>query len=99
MPLDIIEYQRLAADANGREIMAGQEPRVARQQLAVGGSAVASQPFTDTTRFVRLHSDVPCRVEFGATPTADAQSMRLAAGVTEFFGVAPGLRLSVITTT
>ena len=103
MPLDITEYANLALDARGNVIPAGQEPSTTNQQLAIGGTSTPSLDFGGTTRFVRLHTDAACRVEFaknpGTNPTASAASMRLPAGATEFFGVMPGYRLAVITTT
>lgn len=99
MPLDVTEYSTLASDAVGRAIMAGQEPSLRNQSLAVSGVSVQSQPFLDTARLVRLHSDVACRVAVGSNPTAASTSMRIAAGATEYLGVAPGLRIAVISTT
>lgn len=105
MPLYITEYGHLAADEKGNVIPAGLEPCVTIQQLAVGATSVASAPFSAGTRFVRLHTDVNCAVEFrantpGADPTAvAAASQRLPAGATEFFGVRPGYKVAVITST
>lgn len=104
MPLDITEYDSLAIDSRGNPIPVGQEPALAVQQLAVGAGSVASASFNDRTTFVRLHTDVACRVEFRATgpnvdPTAAATSMRLPAGATEFFGVRPRYRVAVIQST
>ncbi len=104
MPLDITEYDSLALDARGNVILVGQEPAIAVQQLVPGGASVASASFSGNTRFVRLHTDVTCRVEFRANgpdtnPTAAATSQRLPAGATEFFGVRPGYRVACITST
>lgn len=96
--LDVTEYSRLSADAQGRIIPVGSEPSRTNQQLAVG-VAVQSAAFGDATYFVRLHSDATCRVLFGANPTADGTSMRLAAGASEYFGVKPGDKLSVVSST
>ena len=95
MPLDISEYDRLSLDQSGRSVLVGVEPARANQQLAIG-VAVQSAAFGDNTRFVRLHADAACRVLFGANPTATGTSMRLAAGATEYFGVRPGEKLSVV---
>lgn len=99
MPLDVTEYPRLAADGPGDTVMAGLEPATAQQQVTVGGASAQSQPFADTTRFVRVHTDVACRIAFGSSPTASATSMRMPANATEFFGVTPGHRIAVIATT
>lgn len=94
--LDICEYTSLAADALGSFVPTGREPAGAFQQVAVGGSSAVSLPFSESTRYVRLHTDVSCRVQFGATPVASASTMRLGAGSTEFFGVVPNQKLAVI---
>jgi len=96
--LDITEYTRLAADASGNTVMAGQEPGTV-QQVAISASNAQSSPLADSTRYVRLHTDTACRIAFGATPTASATTQRMAANSTEFFGVTPGTRIAVIATT
>jgi hypothetical protein len=99
VPLDVTEYSNLASSGRGAVVMAGQEPAVANQQVAIGVASAQSSPFADTTRFVRVHTDVACRIAFGSNPTAAASSMRMPAGGTEFFGVSPNLRVAVISTT
>lgn len=97
--LDICEYQNLARDSQNNVIQSGVEPSLLTQ-LAIGGATTPmTNPTADTTRFVRLHSDIVCRVAFGPTPVAAATSLRLAAGATEFFGVIPGQKIAVITST
>lgn len=97
--LDVTEYSRLSADAQGRIIPVGSEPNRTNQQVAVGGTSAQSSAFGDATYFVRLHSDVVCRVAFGPNPTAAATTARLAAGASEYFGVTPGDKVAVITST
>ncbi len=99
MPLDITEYAELARDAMGAMIAAGKEPAVATTQVAIGAASAQSPAFSAATQFVRLHADAACRIEFGVNPTAAATSRRMAAGQTEYFGVVPGQRVAVITTT
>lgn len=96
MPLVITEYSELAAAASGHRIIAGQEPAAAIQELAIGGASVPSAAFGETTRFVRVHADAPCRILFGAAPVALAASTRIPANGTEYFGVKPGHKLAVI---
>jgi hypothetical protein len=48
---------------------------------------------------VRIHTDATCRIAFGANPTATSGSQRLQAGGTEFFGVRPGTKIAVISST
>lgn len=97
--LDVTEYNELAFAGKGGIVMAGQEPRRINQQLAVGGASVVSAAFDSATRFIRVHTDVPCRIEIGSDPTASGASMRMAASQTEYLGVRPGLKIAVITTT
>lgn len=99
MPLDISEYQTLARDDNGNVILTGAEPSARTQQVAAGGTSTQSQPFGDTTRFVRLHTDTPVRFAVGANPTASAASPRMSGGATEYLGVRPGHRIAIISTT
>jgi len=104
MPLDITEYNSLARDSFGNVIPAGQEPALAVQSLAIAAGSTPSASFSSDTRFVRLHTDAACRVEFRANgpntdPVATASSQRLPAGATEFFGVRPGYRVAVIQST
>jgi hypothetical protein len=94
--LDITEYDNLAYDRLGKVIMVGLEPSQSNIQVAVGSATAQSVALGDKTRFVRLHSDVACRVAFGSNPTASATSMRLGAGSTEYLGVQPGLKIAVI---
>jgi hypothetical protein len=97
--LDVTEYSTLATDAPGVRVMTGQEPSFVNQQLAIGAGSVQSAAFGDTTRFIRVHTDVACRVAVGSNPTASSASMRMNAGGTEFLGVLPGLKIAVIATT
>jgi hypothetical protein len=97
--VDITEYNDLAVAGRGHMIMAGQEPSLRNQQVAVSGSSTQSQALADTTRFIRIHSDVACRIAVGANPTASSTSMRMGAGGTEYLGVLPGLKVAVIATT
>jgi hypothetical protein len=85
--LDITEYEQLALDNKGQPIQTGIEPALVTQSVAVAGGSTQSAALQTSTRFVRLHSDVPCRVKFGDNPTATAADFRLAAGATEYFGV------------
>lgn len=97
MPLVVTEYSELAADAKGQRIVAGQEPSVAVQEVAIGAGSVASaNAFGDATRFVRVHTDANCRIAFAAAPVAVAAGTRMAAGSTEYFGVKPGHKVAAI---
>jgi hypothetical protein len=97
--LDITEYDGLAFDQLGKLIMTGMEPSVLNQQVEISNTSAQSDAMGDTTRFVRLHADVPCRIAVGVDPTASSASMRVGAGGTEYLGVRPGLKIAVIATT
>lgn len=96
MPVVITEYSDLAAARSGHPVIAGQEPALAVQEVAIGGASAQSNAFNTATAFVRVHADAACRVAFGADPTALAGSTRLPANGTEYFGVKPEHKIAVI---
>lgn len=73
-----------------------QEPPVAEYTVAISGSPTASQLFSGNTALLRVHTDAICSVAIGVNPTAATTNKRLAANQTEYFGVAPGQQISVI---
>jgi hypothetical protein len=87
----------------GMGLPIGQEPGVDQTPVAIGAGSLQSAAFATATRFVRIHADAICSIEFGSNPTATANSMRFAAGQTEYFGVknsdATPLKVAVITNT
>jgi|SRR5215831_18549384 len=96
--LFITEYQTAASD-QGRALPLGHGFPVAKQVLGVGGVATQSQPFSKYTHFVRLHADTICSYLVGTAaspPTATTSDARMAANQTEYFGVDPGMLISVI---
>lgn len=97
MPVvDITEYGELASAGRGSTIMAGQEPSIRNQQVAISSTSTQSAALSDVTRFIRVHAEAPCRVSVGDNPTALSTSMRMVAGGTEYLGVTPGLKIAVI---
>lgn len=76
-----------------------QIPELATQNVAIGGSSVASAAFNANTCLVRLHCDAICSIAFGTAPTAVATAFRLAANQTEYFAVPAGqaYKVAVIT--
>jgi len=91
----ITEFER-PQDGPTFPMQAAYMNNVTNQYLAVGAE-VKSSAFAASTKFIRFHTDAACHIAFGANPTAvNAQSMRLAAGQTEYFGVNPGEKVSVI---
>jgi hypothetical protein len=100
MPLDIAEFDAIPADANGSYMAVGKmPPRVVQTPVAISGVSAQSAALAADTRFVRLHADVACRIEVGPNPIATANSIRMAAGQTEYFGVYGGHKIAVISTT
>lgn len=72
-------------------------PPTAEQTVAVGGGSLQSAAFQWNTALIRIQCDVICNVRIGGTnPTATTSSMRMEAGQTEYFTVAPGDKVAVI---
>lgn len=97
--LYVSEYSRQVIDYLRLGVPAPQEPSIAEQAVAIGGSSTPSSAFNAQTKFVRVHTDVICSVAFGVSPTAVITAKRMAAGQTEFFGVRPGDKIAVIANT
>lgn len=98
--VDIACYDALAKDNLGGVVaQTGGEPPLVDLQVSITAGSLQSTAFPDNTRFVRVHTDAPCRIAFGTNPTASATTKRVAAGATEFYGVRPGFKIAVITTT
>lgn len=95
--LYISEYAVLAS-AQGGAAQAAAEPALAVQKVDFSGGAALSSAFNSQTRFVRLHTDAICSVRFDGS-TATTSYPRMAADQTEYFGVQPGSKLSVISNT
>jgi hypothetical protein len=97
----ITEYARQARDASGFIMVVADEPPVANQTVNIGGSSAQSSAFNALTRFVRVNTDAVCSIEFGTDPTATANTRRMAANTTEYFGVPLGgnYKIAVITNT
>lgn len=98
--LYITEYAELAIGPAGRVGQMPMEPPVAEQTVAIG-TVQSSNAFNAKTRFVRLHCDAICSVEFGTAPTASVTTGRMAANQTEYRAVPVGqsYKVSVITNT
>ena len=98
--LYITEFKWMGQAPNSVPSMALQAP-LAEQTVAIGGGSVASSAFNAGTRFVRLHTDAICSIEFGAAPTATATTARMAANQTEYYSVPEGgaFKVAVITNT
>jgi hypothetical protein len=98
--LYVAEFENLGETSRGAPPVALQTP-LAEQTVAIAGASAASSAFNASTRFVRLHTDAVCSVEFGTAPVAEATNMRMAADATEYFAVPVGqsYKVAVITNT
>lgn len=99
--LHISEYNAILRTNVGDDPVSGdgvaqavKEPSIATQAITFT-SETDSAAFNDSTRMVRVVSDIQCYVVFGAAPTATADSMLLPAFSVEYFGVNPGDVISV----
>ena len=96
--LYIAEFSGLYAKGNQTGQMAITPP-IAEQHVSIGMSSTASAAFNAATNLIRVHTDAICSIAFGASPTATANGMRLAANQTEYFAVQGGQEIAVITNT
>lgn len=95
--LSIREYEHISAVSRGI-VPVGEEPAVASQSLTISGTSAASAVFNVRTRFVRVHTDVNCSLDWSTAPVAVAGSCDMVAGQTEYFGVvnATNMKVAVI---
>ena len=92
--LYISEYAVLASAQSGSAQVAA-EPSLAVQKVDFSGGVAPSAAFNAQTKFIRLHTDATCSIRFGGS-AATTSYPRMSAGQTEYFGVQPGSKLSVI---
>lgn len=99
--LYVTEFSKYGRDASGNLMLMADEPAVATQTVAIGAGSVQSSAFNALTKFVRIHTDAICSIEFGTNPTASATKRRMAANTTEYFSVPLGAsyKVAVITNT
>lgn len=93
--LYITEFAVLYSNPNGVGQMATQPPS-AEQTVAIGGSSTQSNTFNAATKFVRLHTDSICSIEFGTNPVASTVTARMAANQTEYFAIGSAAKVAVI---
>ncbi len=74
-------------------------PPLATQNVAIGGSSTVSAAFNAKTVIVAVHTDAICSLDFGPSPTATANSRRMAANTTEYFQVEAADKVAIITNT
>lgn len=89
-------FQRIEGYAGPAQIALA--PELANQTVTIGAEAKSSA-FNAGTRVIRVHVDAICSIQIATAPTATTSMTRLAADQTEYFGVAPADKISVITNT
>jgi hypothetical protein len=96
----VTEYAGLGNGQNDTVQAVAGPPLVEQTPVAIGGSSASSAAFGPNTTIVRIHVDAICSVSPGGpTPTATTSSGRMVAGQTEYFRVAAGDKVAVITNT
>jgi hypothetical protein len=96
--LYVAEFKNIAPSGTTFAQVAGAPP-VAEQTVSISGSSAQSSAFNKFTTIIRVHTDAICSIVIGPNPTATTAKMRLAADQTEYFGVAPGDKIAVISNT
>lgn len=105
--LYITEFASLSQDSSaGSGVLIPKCPPLVSQTVAISGSSTQSLAFSKDTKFIIVATDSICAVEIGTTnPTAITAtgtkgSHRMpASGTPEVYGVNPGDKLAVISTT
>ncbi len=101
----ITEYANSGRELKQNIVQSAEEPRLADQVVAIGGSSVQSAALQDKTRLIRVHTDAICSIDIGADPTATANKSRMGANQTEYFSIskdaqaAGDVKIAVITNT
>lgn len=100
----ITEYQRSAKELFSDFVIAAAQEGdncgvVDQTPITTTGTSAQSAAFAPATKLVRIHTDGIISVKFGAAPTADVNTKRMAANTTEYFGVRPGDKVALITNT
>ena len=92
----ITELANITASDSGASMPVAALPGLAEQVVAVGSASAQSAAFNAATKFIRVVSDVPANIEVGLNPVATINTLYLAAGVPEYFGVHGLAKLAVI---
>jgi hypothetical protein len=102
--LNVTEFQHpFTTRSSGMPMVRG--PKVAQNNVAIGGTTAQSAAFNASTGVIRVEADAICCIEIGANPTAIAlgttMTMRMVAGQTEYFYVDQGAghKIAVISST
>jgi len=94
--VNVAEYGVITTNPNGGVQIPSGTP-LAVYDIAVGASATAGPVFQPGTSFIRMNTDVSCRIRLDRSPVAGAQDCRFAANQTEYWGVpASGMSISTL---
>ncbi len=77
-------------------VMQGLMPAVAEQSIDIDVESKPSAAFNEKTKFVMVHSEVPCSLAFGVEPKADAKYHRLGEEQDRWYSVQTGHRIAVV---
>lgn len=97
--LYVTEFESVQRGVDGRLVASARSKGMVDQTPVTFSTEAKSAAFAANTRVVRLHTDGICSVAWGASPTATTNNMRMVAGQTEYIGVEPGEKVSVISNT
>ena len=96
--LYVTEFQELPTITLGHSGAMAMQPPMAEQVVAFN-TTTQSSAFNAATRYVRLHADAICSIEFGTNPTATTSTARMVAGQTEYYAVPKGASYKVAAVT
>ena len=94
--LYITELASIGANDNAAALPIAALPSIADQVVAISGASAQSAAFNASTKFIRVVSDTPANIKVGVNPTATVNTLYLAAGVPEYFGVQGLAKVAVI---
>lgn len=94
--LYITELAHNGAAESGAQLQIAAVPPLAEQVITVTGASAQSAAFNGATKMVRIATDVPVNLAFGANPTATVSKLYLPSGGVEYFSVVGGMKVAVI---
>ena len=92
--LYVTEFQELPTITLGHSGAMAMQPPMAEQTVSYT-TTTQSAAFNANTRYVRLHTDSICSIEFGTNPSATTSTARMVAGQTEYYAVPKGASYKV----
>lgn len=96
--LNIAEFSKLTRIEGAEAGQIADLESLVAEQVVLIGTEVDSAAFNEATRIIRVEAEAICKVTYGTAPTANATTgaIRMVAGQTEYYGVAGGKKISVI---